>query len=48
MTRVSDKATFALDVANGGALPFLALALMRGPEVDKLLSETKASLRNLP
>ena len=33
MTRVSDRAAFAAAVAEGGALPFLALALMRGPEV---------------
>ena len=30
MTRVSDRAEFAAAVADGGALPFLALALMRG------------------
>ena len=30
MTRVSDRAEFAVAVAEGGALPFLALALMRG------------------
>ena len=40
MTRVSDRAEFALRVAAGGALPFLALALMRGPEVATLLEET--------
>ena len=40
MTRVSDRAEFALCVAEGGALPFLALALMRGPEVATLLEET--------
>src|SRR4051794_28412120 len=33
MTRVSDRPEFAAAVAEGGALPFLALALMRGPEV---------------
>ena len=33
MTRVSDRAEFAAAVAEGGALPFLALALMRGPDV---------------
>jgi acyl transferase domain-containing protein/NAD(P)H-dependent flavin oxidoreductase YrpB (nitropropane dioxygenase family) len=48
MTRVSDNAGFARAVADGGALPFLALALMRGPEVGKLLEETKASLGSLP
>ena len=48
MTRVSDKAEFALSVANGGGLPFLALALMRGKEAEKLLQETKEMLGNLP
>src|SRR5207244_4448204 len=33
MTRVSDTADFALAVAEGGALPFLALALMRKTEL---------------
>src|SRR5262249_28079000 len=33
MTRVSDTAAFAASVAEAGALPFLALALLRGPEV---------------
>ena len=40
MTRVSDRAEFALSVAEAGALPFLALALMRAPEVEALLDET--------
>jgi hypothetical protein len=31
MTRVSDRAEFAAAVAEGGGLPFLALALLRGP-----------------
>src|SRR5262249_40380948 len=39
MTRVSDRAEFARAVAEGGALPFLALALMRAEEVGALLSE---------
>ncbi len=33
MTRVSDRAAFAAAVAEGGGLPFLALALMPGAEV---------------
>ena len=41
MTRVSDTAPFAAAVAAGGGLPFLALALLRGPEVAKLLAETR-------
>jgi malonyl CoA-acyl carrier protein transacylase len=41
MTRVSDTAEFANSVATGGALPFLALALMRQGEVETLVSQTK-------
>jgi acyl transferase domain-containing protein/NAD(P)H-dependent flavin oxidoreductase YrpB (nitropropane dioxygenase family)/NAD(P)-dependent dehydrogenase (short-subunit alcohol dehydrogenase family) len=48
MTRVSDKAEFALAVADGGALPFLALALMRKSDVEPLLAETKALLAGKP
>ncbi len=44
MTRVSDTAAFADSVATGGALPFLALALLRKAETEKLLAETKARL----
>ncbi|MEO8508451.1 MAG: beta-ketoacyl synthase N-terminal-like domain-containing protein, partial [Betaproteobacteria bacterium] len=44
MTRVSDRAQFAEAVAAAGGLPFLALALMRGPEVEALLAETAARL----
>ncbi len=48
MTRVSDNAAFALEVARGGALPFLALALMRAPEVRDLLRETRDRLGERP
>jgi acyl transferase domain-containing protein/NAD(P)H-dependent flavin oxidoreductase YrpB (nitropropane dioxygenase family) len=48
MTRVSDTAAFAEAVAAGGGLPFLALALSRKPEVEKLLAETKARLGSRP
>jgi acyl transferase domain-containing protein/NAD(P)H-dependent flavin oxidoreductase YrpB (nitropropane dioxygenase family)/NAD(P)-dependent dehydrogenase (short-subunit alcohol dehydrogenase family)/acyl carrier protein len=48
MTRVSDRAEFAATVAQGGALPFLALALMRGPDVDVLLEETSHLLGERP
>lgn len=48
MTRVSDVADFADAVASGGGLPFLALALLRGPQVDKLLEETKKKLADKP
>jgi NAD(P)H-dependent flavin oxidoreductase YrpB (nitropropane dioxygenase family) len=40
MTRVSDVAPFADAVAQGGGLPFLALALLREAAVDRLLQET--------
>jgi NAD(P)H-dependent flavin oxidoreductase YrpB (nitropropane dioxygenase family) len=48
MTRVSDRAEFAAAVADGGGLPFLALALLRGPEVRELLVETKELLGDRP
>jgi acyl transferase domain-containing protein/NAD(P)H-dependent flavin oxidoreductase YrpB (nitropropane dioxygenase family)/NAD(P)-dependent dehydrogenase (short-subunit alcohol dehydrogenase family) len=40
MTRVSDRAEFASAVADGGGLPFLALALMRAGEAAALLERT--------
>ncbi|MDQ6613911.1 MAG: nitronate monooxygenase, partial [Actinomycetota bacterium] len=48
MTRVSDRAAFALAVAEAGGLPFLALALMNGDEVRTLLEETTALLGDRP
>ncbi|MCC7325325.1 MAG: SDR family NAD(P)-dependent oxidoreductase [Burkholderiales bacterium] len=48
MTRVSDRASFAEAVANAGGLPFLALALMRGHELEALLAETSARLQGKP
>jgi acyl transferase domain-containing protein/NAD(P)H-dependent flavin oxidoreductase YrpB (nitropropane dioxygenase family)/NADP-dependent 3-hydroxy acid dehydrogenase YdfG len=48
MTRVSDNPAFALAVANAGALPFLALALMREPQVATLLRETREKLGERP
>jgi NAD(P)H-dependent flavin oxidoreductase YrpB (nitropropane dioxygenase family) len=48
MTRVSDTAKFASAVADGGALPFLALALMRKSDVEPLLAETRALLGDKP
>jgi acyl transferase domain-containing protein/NAD(P)H-dependent flavin oxidoreductase YrpB (nitropropane dioxygenase family)/NAD(P)-dependent dehydrogenase (short-subunit alcohol dehydrogenase family) len=44
MTRVSDTAAFAEAVAQGGALPLLALAMMRAPQVEALLQETQARI----
>lgn len=48
MTRVSDTAAFAQAVADAGALPFLALALMRAPEVEALLAATAERLPDRP
>ena len=48
MTRVSDTAAFADAVAEGGGLPFLALALLRGLEVRELLDETRERLGDRP
>jgi len=44
MTRVSDTAEFAAAVAEGGGLPFLALALLRGEQARPLLAATKAAV----
>ena len=41
MTRVSDQASFAQAIAQAGALPMLALALMRGPQVRSLLEQVQ-------
>jgi acyl transferase domain-containing protein/NAD(P)H-dependent flavin oxidoreductase YrpB (nitropropane dioxygenase family) len=48
MTRVSDTAAFARAVAENGVLPFLALALMSGPEVHRLLTETSQQMGERP
>ena len=48
MTRVSDVPEFAAHVAEGGALPFLALALMRGPEVRTLLETAQRRMGAMP
>jgi len=48
MTRVSDSAPFAQTVAEAGGLPMLALALMRGPPLRALLSETAQRLHGQP
>jgi acyl transferase domain-containing protein/NAD(P)H-dependent flavin oxidoreductase YrpB (nitropropane dioxygenase family) len=44
MTRVSDTAEFALSVAQGGGLPMVAFALLKGEPLDKLLARTKQLL----
>ncbi|NKF21413.1 SDR family NAD(P)-dependent oxidoreductase [Solimonas sp. C16B3] len=48
MTRVSDSPAFAVEVAKGGALPFLALALMRGGQVKEMLEQTAATIGDQP
>ncbi|MEQ8787393.1 MAG: SDR family NAD(P)-dependent oxidoreductase [Pirellulaceae bacterium] len=48
MTRVSDTAAFADSVAAAGALPFLALALLRRNDVARLLKETSERLADRP
>lgn len=41
MTRVSDVAPFANAVAEAGALPFIALSLLKGETAKNLIAETK-------
>ncbi|MGW6844785.1 SDR family NAD(P)-dependent oxidoreductase [Streptomyces sp. NPDC054958] len=48
MTRVSDQAAFAAAVAGAGGVPYLALAVMEGPDVRRLLAETAERLGDLP
>ncbi|WP_107471103.1 type I polyketide synthase [Streptomyces monashensis] len=48
MTRVSDQAGFAAAVAEGGALPFLALALADGARTRAMLTEARAVLDGRP
>lgn len=48
MTRVSDTAEFAASVAKEGGVPFLALALMRADEIERLLADTKEKLGGMP
>ncbi|HXI04517.1 MAG TPA: beta-ketoacyl synthase N-terminal-like domain-containing protein, partial [Candidatus Saccharimonadales bacterium] len=48
MTRVSDTADFALEVARAGGLPFLALALLRAGDVGRLMESTRELLGDRP
>ena len=48
MTRVSDLPAFAQAVAEAGALPFLALSLLRPEQAKALLEETKEALADQP
>jgi acyl transferase domain-containing protein/NAD(P)H-dependent flavin oxidoreductase YrpB (nitropropane dioxygenase family) len=48
MTRVSDIIPFAEAVADGGGLPFLALAMLRGDAVRELLAEAARTMKHRP
>jgi acyl transferase domain-containing protein/NAD(P)H-dependent flavin oxidoreductase YrpB (nitropropane dioxygenase family)/NAD(P)-dependent dehydrogenase (short-subunit alcohol dehydrogenase family) len=48
MTRVSDRAEFIDAVAENGAMPFLALSLMKAEQCRKTLEETTALLGTKP
>lgn len=48
MTRVSDVSDFFLKVADAGALPMAALAMMKGPEAAALLDQTAEELGDKP
>jgi len=48
MTRVSDRAAFAEQIADAGGLPFMALAMLRGDDCRELLEETAALLGDRP
>ena len=48
MSRVSDTPAFAAAVAEGGALPFLALALASGAALTDLLRETREAVGGRP
>lgn len=48
MTRVSDTAEFIESVALNGGLPLLAVAMMKEPELKKLLQDTSELLKDKP
>jgi len=48
MTRVSDTAEFALAVAEGGALPMIAFAVMKGQDLARLLERSTELLGKRP
>ncbi|MFG2981182.1 SDR family NAD(P)-dependent oxidoreductase [Streptomyces sp. NPDC048258] len=48
MTRVSDQAAFAEAVAAEGGVPYLALAVMEGPDVRRLLADCAERLGERP
>lgn len=48
MTRVSDRPEFARAVAEGGALPLIALSMLRGGQIRPILEATQEQLGDLP
>ncbi len=48
MTRVSDVPAFAAAVANAGALPFVALSLLKGEKARNLIRETRGLAGDKP
>ncbi|MFB9685221.1 SDR family NAD(P)-dependent oxidoreductase [Amycolatopsis plumensis] len=48
MTRVSDQPAFAAEVASGGALPFIALALSGPDQTRDVLERTRAAVGDAP
>ncbi|MCS7481360.1 type I polyketide synthase, partial [Umezawaea endophytica] len=48
MTRVSDQPAFAAAVAEGGGLPFIALALSTGAQTREVLTSTREQLGDSP
>ncbi len=45
MTRVSDSPEFASNIYDSGALPFIALALLKGDELNDLLLNTSSKMK---
>lgn len=48
MNRISDMPAFALSVAEGGGLPFIAIGMMTVEEIEPILKETTSLLRDRP
>jgi len=48
MSRVSDTLPFAKAIADGGALPMIAFAMLRGEKITELLENAKESLAGKP
>ncbi|MCL2351843.1 MAG: SDR family NAD(P)-dependent oxidoreductase [Firmicutes bacterium] len=48
MARISDEPAFLRSVAEGGALPFLAMSMMTGEAAESALARTKEALGDMP